>query len=276
MKLRRADSVSYLLEDVPIPSKCALKVGSVGVHGSVDHNLDVRLTSAGAVKLASLLPRFTNISHVNLSFVDEQVDALITSITYKSLKELRLSRMILTPAAVAALGRSLPEMSSLEILDLEAARNQGSFQTVDMEALFGRFNTTLPLYDLSLSGVSGELAPLAKSFRFFPNLQHLYLKQLNMNEQNVCEFLEGLRLIPNVRLVSVHGNNLGHAHMSTANANTVTSFTLENLETLILNGISLNLAAAAALGRSLPKMSSLKRFELTGINENALQAEVIE
>ena len=272
------DSVCDLLEQVPYPGKCSLQLGSVVVHTfremfAASH---VCLTSAGAVKLASLLPRFNNISRLNLRFVDGEVDALITSITHKSLKRLGLSGMILTQAAAAALGRSLPEMSSLEILVLAAAWNQGSFQTVDMEALFGRFNVTLPLYDLSLSGVSGYLAPLTKSFRFFPNLQWLHLEKLNMNEQNVCDLFEGLRFIPNVRVVSVQGYKVGLAHLSTANVNTVTSFTLENLKELTLNGISLNPAAAAALGRSLPRMSSLERFQLTGIDGNILQAELME
>ena len=273
------DSVCDLLEQVPYPGKCSLQLGCLYEHPhrplfvGAEH---VWLTSAGAVKLASLLPRFNNISDLHLRFVHAEVDALITSINHKSLKRLTLSGMTLTPATVAALGRSLPEMSSLEILHLEAALNQGSLQAVDMEALFGRFNVTLPLYGFSLSCVSGYLAPLTKSFRFFPNLQLLHLEKLNMNEQNVCDLLEGLRFIPNVRLVSVQGYNVGIAHLSTANANTVTSFTLENLKELALNGISLNPAAAAALGRSLPKMSSLERFELTGIDGNILQAEVIE
>ena len=275
---RGRDSVCDLLEQVPYPGKCSLLLGSVNVHSDqkVFDAGHVCLTSAGAVQLASLLPRFNNISHLSLSFADAEVDALITSITHKSLKRLRLSGMILTPAAAAALGRSLPEMSSLEILDLEAALNQGSLQAVDMDVLFGRFNVTLPLYGFSLSGVSGYLAPLTKSFRFFPNLQQLHLEKLNMNEQNVCDLLEGLRFIPNVRLVSVQGNNVGLAHLSTANANTVTSFIHENLKELTLNRISLNPAAAAALGRSLPRMSSLEKFQLTGIDGNILQAEVIE
>ena len=267
-------SVCDLLEQVPNPSQCSLKLGIVDVRSR--NRECVCLTSAGAVKLASLLPRFNNISHLHLSFVYPKVDALITRITHKSLKELRLTGMMLTPAAVAALGLSLPKMPSLEILDLKAAWNQGRLQAVDMEALFGRFNVILPLYRFSLSGVSGYLAPLTKSFRFFPNLQQLYLEKLNMDEQNVCDLLEGLRFIPNVRLVSVQGNNVGLAHLSTANANTVTSFTLENLKELTLNGISLNPAAAAALGRSLPEMSSLEKFQLTGLDGNILQAEVME
>ena len=271
------DSVCDLLKQVPNPSKCSLKLGTVGVHGRIERgSLDVCLTPAGAVKLSNLLPRFNNISHLCLNFTGDEVELPINSITHSSLKRLRLSGMILTPAAVAALGRSLPEMSSLEILDLSVAWNQESWHAVDMEALFGRFNTTLPLWQLALSGVSDCLAPLTKSFRFFPNLQQLHLEKLNMNEQNVCDLLEGLRFIPNVRLVSVQGKNQGRAHLSTANVNTVTSFTLENLEKLILNGISLNPAAAAALGRSLPKMSSLERLELTGIDGNILDAEVME
>ena len=266
------DSVCDLLEQVPDPSKCSLKLGSEGY----GRGLDGHLTSAGAVKLSNLLPRFNNISDLNLGFVNAEIDALITSITHKSLKRLSLHGMILTPAAAAALGRSLPEMSSLEKLDLAAKWNRGSFQTVDMEALFGRFNRTLPLYHLYLSGLNGYLAPLTKSFRFFPNLRELYLGELNMNEQNVCDLLEGLRFIPNVRFVSVQGKNLGRAHLSTANQNTVAGVKHENLESLTLKGISLNPVTAAALGRSLPKMSSLEALVLTGIDGNILQAEVME
>ena len=273
------DSVCDLLEQVPNPSKCSLKLGSFirrDMMWVIRECLDVSLTSAGAVKLSNLLPRFNNISHLYLDVFDAEVDALMTSITHKSLKELRLRGMMLTPAAAAALGRSLPELASLKILHLAAALNQESLEAVDMEALFGRFNKTLPLYDLSLSGVSGYLAPLTKSFRFFPNLQHLHLEKLNMNEQDVCDLLEGLRFIPDVRSVSVKGKNLGRAHLSTATLNTVTSFTIENLRRLILNGISLNPAAAAALGRSLPNMSSLEILQLTGIDGVILQAELME
>ena len=241
------DSVCHLLEQVPNPTKCSLKLGSWdSISGT-----SIRLTSAGAVKLASLLPRFNNISNLGLRFYNAEIAALIASITHKSLKRLRLVGIILTPAAVAALGRSLSEMSSLEKLGLEAPRDQESLQSVDMEALFGRFNKTLPL-------------------------QELYLANVNMNEQNVCDLLESFRFIPNVRSVIVLGLNPGRAHCNTAELNTVASFTLKNLENLKLNGIGLTPAAALALGRSLPEMSSLKRLELTGVDGHILQAELIE
>ena len=241
------DSVCHLLEQVPNPTKCSLKLGSWDWFSGTS----IRLTSAGAVKLASLLPRFNNISDLNLCFDNAEIDELIASITHKSLKRLRLVKIILTPAAVATLGRSLSEMSSLEKLHLEALRDQESLQPVDMDSLFGRFNKTLPL-------------------------QELYLVNVNMNEQNVCDLLESFRFIPNVRSVRVLGLNPGRAHCSTAELNTVASITLKNLENLKLNGIGLTPAAALALGRSLPKMSSLKGLELTGVDGHILQAEVIE
>ena len=96
---------------------CSLKLGSLFKLESLWGYFrgDVCLTSAGAVKLASLLSRFNNISHLNLDA--EELDALIISITHKSLKELGLSGIILTPVVSAALGRSLPQLSSLKILD---------------------------------------------------------------------------------------------------------------------------------------------------------------
>ena len=111
----------------PVSANCELKLGGSGSCG-------VCLTSAGAVKLSSLLPRFNNISCLDLGFVDAEVDALITSITHKSLKRLGLSGIILTPAAAAALGRSLSDISSLESFEITGV-NERILQRKEMEAL---------------------------------------------------------------------------------------------------------------------------------------------
>ncbi|KAJ7372140.1 hypothetical protein OS493_020566 [Desmophyllum pertusum] len=220
------------------------------------------LTSVGTVKLASLLPRFNNIIKLCLDLSDccaSAVDTLVPSITHKTLRRLGLSGISLTPAVAAALGRSLPEMSSLEKLELTGAK--GSIvQAEEMEALFGGFNKTLPLEHLTFSGfsVSGCLAPLTKSFRFFPNLRNLYLGEFNMDERNLCHLLESLTFIPNLEELRVTGKQLSHAHCCTAEVNTAASFTHKTLRSLELSGISLTPAAAAALGRSLPEMSSLQ------------------
>jgi len=263
------DSVCDLLEKVPCPSKCLLKLG--GSYKMLFSNFlrDVCLTSAGAVKLSSLLPRFNNISCLELSFVDAEVDALITSITHKSLKRLTLSGIILTPAAAAALGRSLSEMTSLESFAITVA-NETILQRKEMEALFGGFYKTLPLERLAFSGfsVKGCLPVLTKSFRFFPNLQELEVGKFSMDEHNLFGLLESLSFTPNLKNLKVEGARLSYEHFCKAQLNTVSTFAHVNLEELVLSNISLNPAAAAVLGRLLSGMSSFRRLEL-----NMLQIE---
>ena len=107
---------------------------------------------------------------------------MVATITHETIEQLMLSGIILTPAAAKTLGRSLPEMSSLQVLVLTGF--DGSIlQTEEIEALFGGFNKTIPLYELTFTdfSVSGRLAPFFRSFHFFPNLRSLYLVKLNMD-----------------------------------------------------------------------------------------------
>jgi len=229
------------------------------------------------VKLSSLLPRFNNISCLNLGFVDAEVDALITSITHKSLKRLGLSGIILTPAAAAALGRSLSEMTSLESFAITGA-NETILQRKEMEALFGGFYKTLPLETLTFSGfsVKGCLPVLTKSFRFFPNLKMLFVGKFSMDEHNLFGLLKSLSFTPNLKTLFVEGECLSYEHLCKAQLNTVSTFAHETLEELVLSNISLNPATAAVLGRLLSGMSSLRRLELTGMDGNMLQIEEIK
>ncbi|KAL9979405.1 hypothetical protein ACROYT_G017064 [Oculina patagonica] len=271
------DSVCDLLEQVPNPSKCSLKIGSSSIPNPfLERDSRCHLTSAGAVKLARLLPRFDNIIILNLDLIDccvESVDTLVTSITHKTLKRLVLSGISLTPAVAVALGQSLPEMSSLQELELTGV--DGSIlQAKEMEALFGGFNKTLTLSELTFSGFSvrGSLAPLTKSFRFFPNLSKLELTMLNVDEHDQCCLLESIRLfVSNVKEIRVQVKSLGRAHCSTEEV--YLSHAIDNK--LNLN-ISLTPAVAATLGRLLPEMSSLQVLELTGVNTSILQAEDIK
>ncbi|KAL9979417.1 hypothetical protein ACROYT_G017086 [Oculina patagonica] len=274
------DSVCDLLEQVPNPSKCILTIGYDKCYSFPD----VHLTSAGAVQLARLLPRFNNIITLVLELINccsQAVDTLVTSITHKTLKRLVLNEISLTPAA-AILGRSLPEMSSLKVLRLTGV--DGSiFESKEMEALFRGFNKTLPkLYSLTFSGfgMRGCLAPLTKSFCFFPNLREFTIEgirqEVNMDEQNVCLLLESLRFIPNLKTLSIKGKPVSQAHYCTAEENQIASVTHKTLEKLHLDGISLTPAVAAALGGSLPEMTSLKELQLTGVDGSILEAKEIE
>ncbi|KAL9979414.1 hypothetical protein ACROYT_G017082 [Oculina patagonica] len=169
------DSVCDLLEQLSNHKKCSLTIGSYS-------NLfgNVHLTSAGAVKLVSLLPLSNKIITLGLDLKDccsQAVDTLVTSFTHTTLKGLALNGISLTSTAAAALGRSVPEMSYLQELVLTGV--SGSIlQAEEMVALLGRFNKTLCLSKLIFSGfsVTGCLVPLTKSFKFFPKLTELKLE----------------------------------------------------------------------------------------------------
>ena len=201
------DSICYPLEQVRNPSKCSVSIGlsRIGAH----------LTSAGAVQLTSLLPRFNNVITLDLNLRDYSaaaLDTLVASITHKTLKKLKLWAESLTPAAAKTLGRSLPEMSSLEEFDLIGF--DGSFlQAKEMKAMFGGFNKTLPLHTLICRGFSarGSLAPLFKSLCFFPNLVMLELQMLNMDEHDFRCLLESFQFIPSLQRLDLSDNPLGQA-----------------------------------------------------------------
>ena len=110
------------------------------------------------------------------------------------------------------LGRSLAEMSFRQELELTGV--PGSIlQAEEMEALFGAFNKTISLSWLSFTGfdVRGGLAPLFRSLRFFPDLTFLHLENLNMDEHDLRALLESFQFIPNLEILNLPSNPLGHA-----------------------------------------------------------------
>ena len=257
------DSICYLLEQVRNPSNCSLEIGR--------RYPGARLTSVGAVQLASLLPRFNNVIVLKLYVRDccgSALDTLATSITHKTLEILRLEGIILTPAATKALGRLLPEMSALQVLELTGV--DGSIlQAEQMEALFGRFNKTLPLLrklSFSVFNVRGCLAPLMKSLRFLPSLTNLWLEWLNIDEHDQCSLLKSFG---SVTSLTVHINverRQDHFHYLSSN----------DVKLMELGVISLTPAIAAMLGRLLTELSSLQELHLTGLRGSILQAEEME
>ena len=212
------DGMSDLLDQIRNPSTCSLKIGRAGdslyvspygIGGSF-----CKLTSVEAEKLAGVLPRFNNVTILKLVVVDccaAAVNKLVSSITHKTLRKLSLCDISLTPVAAAALGRSLPELSSLEEFSLTGV--DGSIlQVEEMKALFGGMNKTFPaLKALSLENFNagGSLAPLTKRVHFFPNLSLLSLSRFNMDEGDLHGLLESLRYIRNLIGLALNGNPLG-------------------------------------------------------------------
>ena len=257
------DSMCYLFQQVQNPSQCSVTIGASSDY--YDVGTYICLTSPEAVQLASLLPRFDHVTSLVLDLRDccaAALDTLVASITHKTLKKLILQTINLTPASTKALGRSLPEMSSLEVLALTGV--DGSIlQAEDMEALFGGLNKTLALIRLRFNNFNsrGCLASLCKCFHFFPMLKELELDRLNMNEHDQCSLLENLRFIRSPSRLRVCIENTGTEGL------TLSFFA----NTIQLRQISP--AVTGALGRLLPEMSSLQQLELFGEHGSILQAE---
>ena len=223
------DCVCDLLKQVLTPSTGSRKVGPVRL------SIQGRITTE-AVKLATLLPNFNVVSLV-LDFDDcnaVEVNILVYSFAHsvKSLEVLELVGLIFTPAVVATLGQSLPEMSSLKQLCL-TGRGDDILQDEHINALFGGFNKVLPLYTLDFSdfGVVGSLSSLIKSLCFFPKLGVLRLL-VNVDECDLRGLLESFRFIPVLKKLTLD-SPLGH---------TVTSLIryiddLPELELLYIGGV---------------------------------------
>ena len=204
------DYVFDLLGQIKNPGSCTLQIG---FWEGEDYPLT--LASAGAVKLAGLLPRFNNVTRLILDVSEccaTAVTTLVLSILHETLERLALRRIPPSPAAAASLGQVLPEMSSLEALLLTGA--DGSVLIAEeMKSLFGGFNKPLPLVELRLSGFSvrGSLSPLTESFRFFPELSYLYLENLDLNKRHLRDLVKSFTFLPKLDVLSLDGNPLGHA-----------------------------------------------------------------
>ena len=182
-------STCELLKYVPNLHTCRVQLGDSLYSLNSD---GPSLTSADVMKLAGLLPQIVNLISLGLKLndcCDEAVTKLVCSITHKTLEELTLHGIKLTPVTAAALGRLLSEMSSLRKLSL--------LEPTGLDTTF------LVLQWFKSSDVS------AGGCRFFPSLQSVSLARLNLHERDLHELLENLKLIPNLRELKLPENPLG-------------------------------------------------------------------
>ena len=210
------DGIHELLDQITNSSTCSLMFGNDEIPGLLLY-YGASLTSAGAEKLAGVLPRF-NVITFNVKLHQccaAAVNQLVSSITQKTLRELLLWGIHLTPAVAVVLGQLLLGSSSLKRLELHG-ENKSILQVEEMEALFGGINKALPnLLALTVTGFNarGSLVPLTKRCYFFPNLRVLRLSSLNMDERDLRGLLEGLTYISNLRVLCPNGNPLGSQDM---------------------------------------------------------------
>ena len=178
-------------------SNIALKSAAAGAHAQLLTELSAlrRLTIGASTKCS-----------------DKAVTRLVATTKHKTLKELNLSGINLTPAVAKALGQSLPELSSLRKLTISGS-DGCSLQHKELEAMFGRFNRPSSLTELSITRFSarGSLGSIANNLCFFPSLMILRLNDLDMCEADLSDLLKNLKFTPDLRSLHLMGNPVGHA-----------------------------------------------------------------
>ena len=243
------DSVCHFLEEVPNPSSCSLSIGHC------------TLTSAGAVKLAYLLPRFENATRLVLRLGEcspEAVTSLVTTIKHKTLiKELKLSKINLTSAVAEALGQSLPELSALQTVVISGS---------DGCNLCLQFPDPLSsLRTLTITGLTEYSAETAT--KFIGVIKHKTLDEASLNVDNLTSVLaETLaQLLPEISAL----RELKISDLSECSAEAVTRLVADiknhnSLKELELSKINMTSAVAEALGQSLAELSALQTLTISG------------
>ena len=139
------------------------------------------------------------------------VTRLFTAFKDKTLKKLKLSKIMLTSAVAEALGQSLPEFSAVDSLEISGS-DGCSLEDKEMEALFGRFNRPSPLVSLVIDHFSlrGSLSVLAKNLHFFPRLKYLDLS-VTVDEADLFGLLENMKLLPELEHLILKDSALRHS-----------------------------------------------------------------
>ena len=224
------NSLHCLLEQVPNPRRCSLSIRFCN------------LSSIGAVKLASLLPRFETVTNLNLCLTECSARAatrLVNAIKHKTLTELELSGLrLMSPRA----GQSMPELqSTLRILNISC------------------------LPECSAEAVSKLVA----------TIKHKSLEELVLNEipltsaaaEMLCHWLPDL---PALRTLTMSGLPVCY---NDAVAKLIHTVKHKTLEKLTLREVNLTSAVVEALGQSLPELSALQTLEISGSDGCRLYSE---
>ena len=211
------DCICDILEQVRNPGACRLDIGYYGgrlwLHS--EGRGSCTMSSGGMVRLASLLPRFPNTVILSLRFPGCTIAAantLVANITHRTIKLLELRDICLSLEAATQLGRSIAEMPALQILQLSAAEGNDQ-QHEQLNLLFDGLKQVSPLEKITLNGFRGNggLSSFTNCLRFLPSLKVLHLKDLKMDEQDLCGLVENFRFVTNLKMLNLKGNSLGRA-----------------------------------------------------------------
>ena len=258
------DSLCHLLEQVPNPGMCSLSIGFCA------------LTSTGAVKLASLLPRFENVTLLYLSLVKCSADAvarLVAAIKHKNLKRLslKIGKINLTTAVVEALCQSLPELLALETLWIDTLDGYclQAYNLVDLDD-----SRSLP--SLRIRGLTDSSAEaITRLIDVFDHniFRELELKKIHLTPAVAEVLVQLLPKLSALRTLKIRRLTECSDEAVTRLIDGIGHKTLKRLE---LSKMNLTSAVAESLGRSLPELSALETLVLSGSDGCNLQQKGME
>ena len=258
------DSLCHLLEQVPNPDMCSLSIGFCA------------LTSTGAVNLASLLPRFENVTLLYLSLVKCSADAvarLVAAIKHKNLKRLslKIGKINLTTAVVEALCQSLPELLALETLWIDTLDGYclQAYNLVDLDD-----SRSLP--SLQIGGLTDSSAEaITRLIDVFDHniFRELELKKIHLTPAVAEVLVQLLPKLSALRTLKIRRLTECSDEAVTRLIDGIGHKTLKRLE---LSKMNLTSAVAESLGRSLPELSALETLVLSGSDGCNLQQKGME
>ena len=205
--------------------------------------IEINLTSAVAEALSQLLPELSALQTLKIDGLTEWSDGagtrLFAAFKHKTLKELDLSKINVTSAAMGALGQSLPELSALQTLKLSGS-TEYSDQAVTklVAAIKHKTLQKLELSEINLASVAAKA--LGQSLPELTALRTLMISGLTeCSDEAVTELVAAIKL--------------------------------ETLVELELSEMNLTPAAAVALGQSLSELPSLQNLTISGSDGCSLQ-----
>ena len=259
-----SDSVCHLLEQVQNPNRCSLSFKFRA------------LTSTGAVKLASLLPRFENVTLLYFSLVKCSTDAvtrLVAAIKHKTLKGLLLEigEINMMSAVVEVLCQSLPELLALERLKIRTLDGCSLllYDLVDLDDSY-----SFP--GLDICGLTDSSAEAVR--RLIDVANHNFLSKLRLEEINptpaVAEVI--VQLLPKLSALLTLEIKSWTECSDEALTRLIDGVNHKTLKGLGLCKMNLTSVVAESLGRSLPELSALETLVLSGSDGCNLQQKEME
>ena len=242
------------------PDEAVTKLVTAAINHKALKELDlceINLTSRIAESLAQSLPELSALQTLTISGLtecsDEAVTILVSAIKHKTLEGLKLSEMNLTSAAVVALGQSLPELPSLQKLEISGS---------DGCSLQLEFSVLRELKIKRWPEFSAEAVT-----RLIDVIKHKHLEKLVLSEIHLTSAVaEALgQLLPELSALQI----LKISGLAQCSDDVVTKLVSaikhKTLEKLTLCEMNLTSTIAESLVQSLPELTALRTLKLSGL-----------